>query len=112
MDGVTGIVTQPYNGAKNNGVIGAVRGVGFGIGGFVLKDIAALLGPLAYTMKGLDAEYMKRYQPTNYLRRARIAEGQKELALMESTPQISTIKEARAGDTKPAEKKGTSILLP
>jgi hypothetical protein len=102
MDGVTGIVMQPYNGAKNNGVIGAVRGVGFGIGGFVLKDIAALLGPLAYTMKGLDAEYMKRYQPTNYLRRARIAEGQTELALMESKSRITTIEEARA---KPVERK-------
>jgi hypothetical protein len=108
MDGMTGIVTQPYNGAKNNGVIGAVRGVGFGIGGFVLKDIAALLGPLAYTMKGLDAEYMKRYQPTNYLRRARMAEGQKELTLMESTSRVGTIEEARAGDASSLEKKGMS----
>jgi hypothetical protein len=102
MDGVTGVVMQPYNGAKNNGVIGAVRGVGFGIGGFVLKDIAALLGPLAYTMKGLDAEYMKRYQPTNYLRRARIAEGQTELSMMESKSRITTLEGARA---KPVERK-------
>ncbi|CAE7013449.1 hypothetical protein PTNB85_00422 [Pyrenophora teres f. teres] len=94
MDGVTGLFTQPYNGAKKNGVIGALRGVGFGIGGFVLKDIAAFMGPLAYTMKGLDAEYMKRYQPTNYLRRARIAEGQKELQLLESESRIAVVQEA------------------
>ncbi|KAI4919749.1 hypothetical protein J4E90_001886 [Alternaria incomplexa] len=104
-DGVSGLVTQPYNGAKQNGVIGAVRGVGFGIGGFVLKDIAALLGPLAYTMKGLDAEYMKRYQPTNYLRRARIAEGQKELTMLESKAHITAIKEAQNGAKRPSEKK-------
>jgi hypothetical protein len=105
MDGVSGLVTQPYNGAKKNGVMGAVRGVGFGIGGFVLKDIAALLGPLAYTMKGLDAEYMKRYQPTNYLRRARIAEGQKELSMLESKSQVSAIQEAQQGAKRTSEKK-------
>ncbi|CAO2653300.1 Nn.00g027110.m01.CDS01 [Neocucurbitaria sp. VM-36] len=83
-DGVTGIVMQPYRGAKNHGVVGAFRGVGFGIGGFVLKDIAAALGPAAYLMKGLDAEYNKRYQPTAYLRRARITQGQVELQTLES----------------------------
>jgi hypothetical protein len=107
MDGVSGLVTQPYNGAKNNGVIGAVRGVGFGIGGFVLKDIAALFGPLAYTMKGLDAEYMKRYQPTNYLRRARIAEGQKELMMLESKADISASQEAQRGAKRTSEKKAS-----
>ncbi|KAJ5058052.1 hypothetical protein J3E74DRAFT_436341 [Bipolaris maydis] len=84
-DGVSGLVMQPYHGAKKNGVMGALRGVGFGVGGFILKDIAALLGPMAYMMKGLDAEYMKRYQPTNYLRRARIAEGQQEMLMLTST---------------------------
>jgi UDP:flavonoid glycosyltransferase YjiC (YdhE family) len=86
MDGVSGIVTQPIRGAKQNGVVGAARGVGFGIGGFLLKDIAAIIGPSAYLMKGLDAEYMKRYQPTNYLRRARIAQGQLELHMLEGDP--------------------------
>ncbi|KAL1797559.1 hypothetical protein ACET3X_004165 [Alternaria dauci] len=105
MDGVSGLVTQPYNGAKKDGVMGAVRGVGFGIGGFVLKDIAALFGPLAYTMKGLDAEYMKRYQPTSYLRRARIAEGQKELAMLESKAQVPVIPEAQRGANRTSEKK-------
>jgi hypothetical protein len=95
MDGVSGLVTQPIRGARQKGVIGAARGVGFGIGGFVLKDIAAIVGPGAYLMKGLDAEYMKRYQPTNYLRRARIAQGQKELQLLET--------QARAAQDKPVE---------
>jgi hypothetical protein len=105
MDGVSGLVTQPIRGAKQKGVIGAARGVGFGIGGFVLKDIAAIMGPGAYLLKGLDAEYMKRYQPTNYLRRARIAQGQKELQLLESQARVARIDEAKAGQDKPVEKR-------
>ncbi|RMZ66476.1 glycosyltransferase family 28 domain-containing [Pyrenophora seminiperda CCB06] len=105
-DGVTGLFTQPYNGAKNNGLVGAIRGIGFGIGGFVLKDIAAFMGPFAYTMKGLDAEYMKRYQPTNYLRRARIAEGQKELQMLDSQSRIAVIQESQQGASgKPTQGK-------
>ncbi|KAF2825021.1 UDP-Glycosyltransferase/glycogen phosphorylase [Ophiobolus disseminans] len=100
-DGVTGIVTQPIRGAKQKGFVGAARGVGFGIGGFVLKDLAALVGPGAYFMKGLDAEYMKRYQPTNYLRRARIAQGQKELQTLETQAHVA----AEAGEEKQLEKR-------
>ncbi|KAJ4324623.1 hypothetical protein N0V94_001193 [Neodidymelliopsis sp. IMI 364377] len=98
-DGVTGIVTQPVRGAKERGVIGAVRGVGFGIGGFVLKDIAALLGPTAYLMKGLDAEYMKKYQPTTFIRRGRIAQGQLELQQLERKTRVTHIREAEGKDT-------------
>ncbi|KAH4020808.1 hypothetical protein HBI38_172410 [Parastagonospora nodorum] len=104
-DGVTGLVTQPIRGAKQKGVVGAARGVGFGIGGFVLKDIAAIIGPGAYLMKGLDAEYMKRYQPTNYLRRARIAQGQRELQLLETQARVARIDEAKEGSNKPVEKR-------
>jgi len=105
MDGVTGIVTQPIRGAKQNGVVGAAKGVGFGIGGLVLKDIAALVGPGAYFMKGLDAEYMKRYQPTNYLRRARIAQGQKELQMIETQAGIARNDEGKEGQEHPPEKR-------
>lgn len=102
-DGVSGIVTQPIRGAKERGVMGAVRGVGFGIGGFVLKDIAALLGPGAYFMKGLDAEYMKKYQPTTFIRRARIAQGQEELQKLEHDTRVTDIREAEGINTKTKE---------
>lgn len=98
-DGVTGVVTQPIRGAKEHGVMGAVRGVGYGIGGFVLKDIAALLGPSAYFMKGLDAEYMKKYQPTTFIRRGRIAQGQLELQELEHKTRVTHIREAEGRDT-------------
>ena len=40
-DAVTGVVTQPYNGAKERGAIGFVTGMGKGLGGLVLKECAA-----------------------------------------------------------------------
>ncbi|KAF2730956.1 UDP-Glycosyltransferase/glycogen phosphorylase [Polyplosphaeria fusca] len=83
-DGITGLWTQPYHGAKEGGVLGLLQGVGMGIGGFVLKDIAAFLGPGAYAMKGLDEESRKKYQPTRFLRRARIMQGQADLAALSS----------------------------
>ncbi|KAF1843089.1 glycosyltransferase family 1 protein [Cucurbitaria berberidis CBS 394.84] len=104
-DGVTGIVMQPYHGAKDNGVVGALRGIGFGVGGFVLKDIAALLGPLAYSMKGLDAEYWKRYQPTVYLRRARIMQGQVELQKLESESRAARMDGAKGGGGSVVDKR-------
>jgi UDP:flavonoid glycosyltransferase YjiC (YdhE family) len=105
MDGVSGLVTQPIRGAKQRGVIGAARGVGFGIGGFVLKDLAAIIGPSAYFMKGLDAEYMKRYQPTNYLRRARIAQGQLELQMLDSQSSASRLSGAKDSNPHPVAKR-------
>ncbi|KAF2125711.1 glycosyltransferase family 1 protein [Dothidotthia symphoricarpi CBS 119687] len=95
MDGVSGIVTQPIRGAKQGGMLGALNGVGLGIGGFVLKDIAAIFGPFAYTMKGLDAEYMKKYQPTSFIRRARIAQGQVELQALEPGSRVARMREAK-----------------
>lgn len=86
-DGVTGLWMQPYRGAKNRGALGFVQGIGFGVGGFVLKDFAAFLGPSAYLMKGLDEEYLKRYQPTNFLRRARIMQGRKEVEELTRNPE-------------------------
>jgi hypothetical protein len=39
-DGVTGVVTQPVNGAMEEGALGFLKGVGKGIGGLVLKPTA------------------------------------------------------------------------
>ena len=99
MDGVSGIVTHPYRGARDHGIMGAARGLGFGIGGFVLKDIAAVLGPTAYLMKGLDAEYMKKHQPTSFIRRGRIAQGQLELQQLEAATRVTHIQESHDEST-------------
>jgi hypothetical protein len=42
-DGVTGVITQPVNGAKEEGALGFLKGVGKGIGGLVLKPTAGIM---------------------------------------------------------------------
>jgi len=74
-DGVTGVVRHPYTGAKYDGVVGFVEGLGKGAGGFILKDLAAVFGVPAYTMKGVHREVTKYRQPTAFIRRARQVEG-------------------------------------
>ena len=77
-DGVTGLVLQPYHGARKNGALGFVQGVGKGIGGFVLKDLAAIFGPFGYTLKGVHKELIKGRQPTAFIRKARMVQGGKD----------------------------------
>ncbi|ORY59250.1 uncharacterized protein BCR38DRAFT_445994 [Pseudomassariella vexata] len=78
-DGVTGIVRLPVKGAKEDGVRGALAGVGMGIGGFVLKDLAALAAPFGYTLKGIAKQIEKQGAPIKYIRRARIVQAQREM---------------------------------
>ena len=77
-DGVTGLWLQPYHGARKNGALGFVQGVGKGIGGFVLKDLAAIIGPFGYTLKGVHKELIKGRQPTAFIRKARMIQGGKD----------------------------------
>jgi hypothetical protein len=69
-DGFSGLVLQPYTGARDNGPIGFMKGVGMGLTGFVSKDLAAIIGPFGYTAKGLHKEVLKGKQPTNFIRKA------------------------------------------
>ncbi|KAL9598451.1 MAG: hypothetical protein Q9219_004487 [cf. Caloplaca sp. 3 TL-2023] len=84
-DGVTGLWLQPYRGARDHGALGLVQGLGRGFGGFVLKDLAAIFGPFAYTMKGVHKEMIKNKQPTQFIRRARITQGTHELRALDET---------------------------
>ena len=74
-DGVTGLFSQPYHGAREGGTLGFAQGVGKGLGGFILKDLAAITAPFGYTMKGMHMEIIKGRQPTKLVRRARIQQG-------------------------------------
>ncbi|KAI6087461.1 hypothetical protein F4821DRAFT_104201 [Hypoxylon rubiginosum] len=78
-DGFTGIVRLPYRGAKEDGIKGALAGIGMGLTGFVLKDIAALIGPIGYTLQGIAKQFERGKRPVKYLRRARIIQAQREL---------------------------------
>ena len=39
-DGVTGLVTQPVEGARQEGTLGFAKGLGKGLGGAMIKPIA------------------------------------------------------------------------
>lgn len=91
-DGVTGVICLPIQGAKNEGVVGFVKGAGMGIGGLVLKPISAIVGPFGYTMQGLMKQIQRRRSPANFVRLARIAEGQRELAALQA-PEAETVRQ-------------------
>jgi UDP:flavonoid glycosyltransferase YjiC (YdhE family) len=86
-DGFTGVVTLPYRGSKENGILGCLDGFGMGFGGLILKNIAALVGPLAYISKGVHKEIQKSRQPTAFLRKARIVQGSKEIKAIKDSDQ-------------------------
>lgn len=78
-DAWTGVVRLPYRGARHGGgVEGFAKGVGMGLTGFGLKNIAAAVGPVGYTLKGIKKQVERRRQPTKHIRRARILQGQEE----------------------------------
>lgn len=96
-DGITGLWLQPYRGARDHGAFGLFQGIGKGLGGFLLKDMAAIIGPVAYTMKGVHKELIKGKQLTQFIRRGRIAQGQQDVKkLDEETMMRETQKVERA----------------
>jgi UDP:flavonoid glycosyltransferase YjiC (YdhE family) len=123
-DGWTGVVTQPYHGAKEHGVIGGLEGTAVGIGGFFLKNLAAPFGLLTYPVKGVEREMVKGRQPTKFIRKARIVQGAKELrALRDAAEAAERAAETQDADTdrtkveesdkEPcAEKEGNDIFCP
>ncbi|KAH7014728.1 hypothetical protein EDB80DRAFT_831422 [Ilyonectria destructans] len=77
-DGFTGIITLSIRGAKDSGVAGFAKGTSMGLMGFVLKNISAVLSPVAYTLKGIAKEAERSSSPQMTVRKTRIAQGQTE----------------------------------
>jgi len=50
--GITGLVTEPYKGAKKKGAKGAAVGVGKGLIGLVAKPVAGTVGLVGHTVMG------------------------------------------------------------
>ncbi|KAL9586204.1 MAG: hypothetical protein Q9212_001075 [Teloschistes hypoglaucus] len=86
-DGVSGMVTQPLHGAKQEGFAGFIKGFAKGIGGLLLKPQAAFFSIPAYTMSGIYKELQKHFGSSvqNYIVAARTAQGYEQIAA--STPQ-------------------------
>ncbi|KXJ96095.1 hypothetical protein Micbo1qcDRAFT_231209 [Microdochium bolleyi] len=87
FDGITGLVTQPMRGAAKEGGVGAMKGIGKGIGGLVFKGGAAIWSIPAYTMAGVHAEIRAVFAQSaqSYIRASRIWQGNDEL--LWSTPE-------------------------
>ena len=97
-DAWTGVVRLPYRGARHGGgVEGFAKGVGMGVTGFGLKNIAAVVGPFGYTLKGIKKQVERRRQPTKHVRRARILQGQKEAGELTAEERDARAKEVVRG---------------
>ncbi|KKY38203.1 putative udptransferase [Diaporthe ampelina] len=97
-DAWTGVVRLPYRGARHGGgVEGFAKGVGMGVTGFGLKNIAALVGPFGYTLKGIKKQVERRRQPTKHIRRARILQGQEEARQLSAEDHDARAKEVVRG---------------
>ncbi|WYZ45983.1 hypothetical protein EsH8_IX_000208 [Colletotrichum jinshuiense] len=59
-DGLTGIFTDPYKGAKEGGALGLMKGIGTGSVGLVLKPGEALFGLVAYPAQGIHKSLKAR----------------------------------------------------
>ena len=79
-DGITGIVTDPYKGAKKEGGVGFVKGVGRGIIGVPFRVMGGAWSVPGYAMKGLYQEMSKSKGSgvQNYIIAARISQGYDE----------------------------------
>ncbi|SMR43651.1 unnamed protein product [Zymoseptoria tritici ST99CH_3D1] len=88
-DAWTGVVMQPVHGWKDGDTAtakfsGAGTGVGKGLGGFVLKNIAAVIAPPAYIGKGVVVYLQKRNEndgpgSKSWIRRAHLTQGSRDV---------------------------------
>ena len=60
-DGLAGLVVQPIVGAKEDGVVGFVKGMGKGAAGLPVKWFAASAGTFGYPLKGVDVGVKKMW---------------------------------------------------
>jgi hypothetical protein len=76
-DGISGLVRQPFEGAKKEGAAGFFKGFGRGIAGVVVKPSAAAYALPAYVMMGFYKELQKHLgeSVTSYIIAARLAQG-------------------------------------
>ncbi|KAF4123134.1 Glycosyltransferase family 28 N-terminal domain [Geosmithia morbida] len=98
-DAFSGLVVLPYRGARDDGLVGFTKGAGMGFMGLMVKNVAAVLGPLGYTLKGLakQVERSSTKSPTALIRRARIAQGQRATHDLPPDEREALVEEVVAG---------------
>ncbi|EWC48658.1 hypothetical protein DRE_01880 [Drechslerella stenobrocha 248] len=116
-DGISGFVTQPVKGAREEGQLGFLKGIGRGVGGLILKPGAAVWGLPGYTFKGIYEEVRKHAagDMNGYIVAARIAQGMEELAAYQPAELETMVKRWNAlnvervkGRSKHKDEKGKS----
>ncbi|KAJ4391473.1 hypothetical protein N0V93_005090 [Gnomoniopsis smithogilvyi] len=95
-DAWTGVVRLPARGAKQ-GVRGFTKGVGMGLSGLVLKDVAAFIGPVGYTLQGVKKQVERSRRPYKHIRRARILQGQREMAELSDDKREQHVEQVEKG---------------
>ncbi|MCJ1475180.1 hypothetical protein MMC13_003840 [Lambiella insularis] len=95
-DGWTGLLRHPYNGAKE-GPVGFVKGIGKGVGGFVLKDLSAVFGPIGFTLKGMHKELLKKRQPTAFIMDARMMQGEIDFRKLDEQEKVHVLEDVEMG---------------
>lgn len=94
-DAITGVVTQPYYGVKNDGAVGLVTGIGKGLGGLVLKESAAVITPIGYMMKGVQKQLTKKRTPIATIRAERVRQGKLDLASLDGADYNEALKKVQ-----------------
>lgn len=115
-DGWTGLVTQPMHGwqdatSKHGKFTGLGIGAARGIGGFVLKDISAIITPPFFLAQGVRKEITKRMGgpgTTFFIRRAHIIQGQKDMQAMREFDQ--THKSNNVPETQRVVNEGWKVM--
>ena len=115
-DGWTGLVTQPMHGwqdatSKHGKFTGLGIGCARGIGGFVLKDISAIITPPFFLAQGVRKEITKRMGgpgTTFFIRRAHIIQGQKDMQAMREFDQ--THKSNNVSETERVVNEGWKVM--
>ncbi|KAI1337885.1 hypothetical protein F5Y15DRAFT_147119 [Xylariaceae sp. FL0016] len=98
-DGTTGVIRLPIRGAKQDGFMGAISGFGMGLIGLILKPLAAFLGPIGYTLKGIAKEVSGNKKQSKYLRRARVIDAQRQLYSLSDEERKAVTEEVAKGWT-------------
>ncbi|KXH28783.1 hypothetical protein CNYM01_10606 [Colletotrichum nymphaeae SA-01] len=72
-DGLTGVFTDPYKGAKEGGALGLAKGVATGSFGLILKPGAAMFGLVAYPAQGIHKSLKARTGRSHEVMKAKTA---------------------------------------
>jgi hypothetical protein len=93
-EGLSGLVMDPYRGAKKEGGAGFVKGIGKGIAGVPLRIMGGVFAVPGYAMKGLYQEVLKGKGADiqKYIMAARMSQGSDEMMTLSQNEKADILK--------------------